>query len=916
MKTSHSFSMISLILALLLAITSSGLAATPDNDPALLFLNLSDPRQAMQISAAGAAVHARVYDPEGHLSLLAFADAGVRAQLASQSIEVQILDLNPQGKDYYLGWQSDPRTIRQALGLVPAQQLDAQQILFAGTVDEVETLLQIGLEVKPLSPIPLPLSQKPNALPEALTPDPFVQAMIDQVTSSAVYDLDGDLSGEWPVTIGGSSYTMQTRHSSNAAASEKATQFAYEYLQAAGLDTQYHPYNHPFYGSRRNVVAEQPGTGQPERIFIIAAHLDDMPSGPTAPGADDNASGSAAVLLAADILSQYNFDCTLRYLLVTGEEQGLYGSYYYAQSAYNAGDDIEAVLNLDMIAYNSDTQLILDLHTRPGNSSDLAIANTFVDVVNAYDIDLTPHIHQDGMGYSDHDSFWDFGFPAILAIEDDDDFTPYYHTVNDKLSTLDLDYFTSFVQAAVGTLAHMGCLAMPQGSLSGTVTANAGGMLTGATITARQGGSTAGQTNTAGDGSYSLDLLEGSYTVQAAKFGYQPQSISGVQISNGQVTNLDFVLQTCAPFSAIDFSSSHEQAEVGETVSFSATVTGGDGPFSYDWDFGDGSTASGQQVQHAYTISATHTIALTVSNCAAVDSLSKPLWVYGVPRIQLSPTAMDYSLDKSGSTSSPLLIKNVGGENLTWSLVESPAVSWLNHSKTAGTTLPTQTSIDMLTFNAPASAGIYTTSLVISSNDPDNGLLLFPITLTVPGEPLSAVDFSYSPAAPRAGQTVTFTAAITGGDPPVQYAWDFGDGQQASGQMVTHIFAQQGPHTITLIASNLANSVQASQVIDLAPGCVPVSGLELDYNPPWVFVNTPVGFSAYVSAGTEPISYQWDFGDGQFGSGSPAAHSYPSLLVPHQYTVTLTASNACSAPQVQALVGVHPYGLLLPLINH
>jgi hypothetical protein len=307
---------------------------------------------------------------------------------------------------------------------------------------------------------------------------------------------------------------------------------------------------------------------------------------------------------------------------------------------------------------------------------------------------------------------------------------------------------------------------------------------------------------------------------------------------------------------------------------------------------------------------------LTVSNCAAVDSLSKPLWVYGVPRIQVSPRLMDYRLDKGTSTLSPLLIKNVGGENLSWSLVEEPAASWLSHSKTSGTTLPTQTSIDMLTFKAPTSAGIYTTSLALHSNDPDHGLLYIPITLTVPGDPLTGAEFSFSPAQPRAGQTVTFTGTITGGDPPVQYAWDFGDGQQASGAVVTHVFAQQGPHTVTLTASNLANSVQANQVIDLRPGCVPISGLGFDLSPAWLFVNAPVNFSAHTSAGSEPISYQWAFGDGQLGNGSTAVHNYPGLLVPHQYTVTLTASNACSAPQVQAPVQVHPYGLLLPLIKH
>ena len=63
---------------------------------------------------------------------------------------------------------------------------------------------------------------------------------------------------------------------------------------------------------------------------------------------------------------------------------------------------------------------------------------------------------------SDNKSFWDEGYPSILAIEDyiGGDFTPYYHTVNDRLSTLNMAYFTEFTKAAIGTFAHMaGCLA-------------------------------------------------------------------------------------------------------------------------------------------------------------------------------------------------------------------------------------------------------------------------------------------------------------------------------------------------------------------------------------------------------------------------------------------------------------------------
>jgi Zn-dependent M28 family amino/carboxypeptidase len=75
------------------------------------------------------------------------------------------------------------------------------------------------------------------------------------------------------------------------------------------------------------VIGEIPGLVNPDDIFIIGAHIDDVTG---TPGADDNASGSVATLLAADILSQYDWGCTLRFAFWTGEEQGLLGSDVYA----------------------------------------------------------------------------------------------------------------------------------------------------------------------------------------------------------------------------------------------------------------------------------------------------------------------------------------------------------------------------------------------------------------------------------------------------------------------------------------------------------------------------------------------------------------------------------------------------------
>ena len=120
------------------------------------------------------------------------------------------------------------------------------------------------------------------------------------------------------------------------------------------------------------------GTVHPAEIVLITAHLDDMPESSVAPGADDNASGSVAVMVAAAGMAGHQFQRTVRFVFLTGEEQGLLGSDAYAKAATARGDNIVAVYNMDMIGWDANQDGVMALETRykssPGYPSDLAIA--------------------------------------------------------------------------------------------------------------------------------------------------------------------------------------------------------------------------------------------------------------------------------------------------------------------------------------------------------------------------------------------------------------------------------------------------------------------------------------------------------------------------------------------------------------
>jgi photosystem II stability/assembly factor-like uncharacterized protein len=208
--------------------------------------------------------------------------------------------------------------------------------------------------------------------------------------------------------------------------------------------------------TKYNVVAVLPGQTEPRKECLITAHYDDIiPSNPpSVPGADDNASGIAAVLTAAHILRDFDFDYTLKFVCFVGEEQGGLGSDAYAQNAQQRGDTIVGVYNFDMIAWEGDNNNIIELHAGTGSSSG-ALADIMMEVINDYSLPLDPHkITSGSTVLSDHASFWDQGYPAILGIEDmTNDFNPYYHSANDLITYFDFSYFTNITKAGVASLS-------------------------------------------------------------------------------------------------------------------------------------------------------------------------------------------------------------------------------------------------------------------------------------------------------------------------------------------------------------------------------------------------------------------------------------------------------------------------------
>ncbi len=103
-----------------------------------------------------------------------------------------------------------------------------------------------------------------------------------------------------------------------------------------------------------NVIATLKGTTDPQRIYVVSGHYDSMCTSPTdskcdAPGANDDASGTAVVIELARVMSKKKFDATIVFMTVPGEEQGLLGATYFAQQAVEKKTNIEAMFTNDIV---------------------------------------------------------------------------------------------------------------------------------------------------------------------------------------------------------------------------------------------------------------------------------------------------------------------------------------------------------------------------------------------------------------------------------------------------------------------------------------------------------------------------------------------------------------------------------------
>lgn len=211
-----------------------------------------------------------------------------------------------------------------------------------------------------------------------------------------------------------------------------------------------------------NVVATKSGATVPDYRVVVCGHYDSIVSSDqgspldSAPGADDNASGTAATLEIARILADYELDATVMFALFTAEETGLHGSREMAMEFVSDGVPSEKVmvLNMDMIANMDVTPWELVIYDDPLSRPLAQLAGRITEAYTSL-MPVFPGISS----RSDHYPFQQQGYPAIFYHEAGAH--PYYHTVEDKLIHLEMDYAAEVVKSVLANTLHLARIADP-----------------------------------------------------------------------------------------------------------------------------------------------------------------------------------------------------------------------------------------------------------------------------------------------------------------------------------------------------------------------------------------------------------------------------------------------------------------------
>ena len=353
---------------------------------------------------------------------------------------------------------------------------------------------------------------------------------------------------------------------------------------------------------------------------------------------------------------------------------------------------------------------------------------------------------------------------------------------------------------------------------------------------------------------------------------------------------------TTAQTPEASFSASQQNfCEESGTVNFTSTSTNLTPPVTYQWDFGDGSTANIANPSHTYNGFGTYDVSLIVTNAnGCADTLQQNSY------IELADPLLDFTANPADACAAPFTTSITDGST---SLVSITDWEW-NLIDDGGTTVATSTDQNPdFTINTPGSYDVQ----LIASNAQCSDTLRRDDYLTLGG---FQAQFDATPTSGCAGLTVNFENTsinpLNGNTfirPYQTVTWDFGDGASVSGPatdpgIVTpnHTYTTPGTtYTVTMTVDDPVNGCNGSATTTVTTLEDPVPNFETDIDG-LVFCDPTTPFSVdFTNTSTNltpTVNYLWDFGNGTFSTDENPSVTYGAAGT-YNVTLTVTNGNGC-----------------------
>ena len=243
------------------------------------------------------------------------------------------------------------------------------------------------------------------------------------------------------------------------ASCQKSAHYIYDQFENMGMQVRYHNWSakinksNPTVVVSQNVEATQQGSDSNyDDIIIFNAHYNTAKG---TVGANDDGSGTVAVLAAAYVLSQYSFKRTMKFVTFSGEEQGLFGSDAYARELYDQQTPVLVEFNADGIGRATTAEYGKKIRLSVTEDTGW-ITDIMQNMTKEYGLNFTIttfwKVNRDlPIGFSDYYPFTRFGYESISIWEVDGD--PNYHSPQDNISNINFSYLVNTTRHIAATMA-------------------------------------------------------------------------------------------------------------------------------------------------------------------------------------------------------------------------------------------------------------------------------------------------------------------------------------------------------------------------------------------------------------------------------------------------------------------------------